>query len=187
MRIIIAFIVAFGIGAASRWTGVPSLAPQAIVGALLIVAMSTGYVSADRLLKRISSPSVTVAASTGARAEMGAHEPGSHRSQCPLQTPEPEADIAFWRQNSEGLQLIIADLLRFESAAARLRKYSKLPGRRLSNLTFRPPELIEGCGLHLGMASPWQREREIGSRAKLGGLRGLATLRPSFSVIALNL
>ena len=28
MRILIAFIVAFGIGAASRWTGVPSLAPR---------------------------------------------------------------------------------------------------------------------------------------------------------------
>jgi len=52
MKILIAFIVAFVIGAASRWTGVPSLAPQAIIGALLIVAMSTGYVSADHLLKR---------------------------------------------------------------------------------------------------------------------------------------
>ncbi|MFY9939670.1 MAG: XapX domain-containing protein [Silvibacterium sp.] len=73
MRILIAFIVAFGIGAASRWTGVPSLAPQAIVGALLIVAMSTGYVSADRLLKRTSSPSVAVSLSTGTTAELGAH------------------------------------------------------------------------------------------------------------------
>jgi XapX domain-containing protein len=56
MKILIAFIVAFGIGAGSRWTGVPSLAPQAIVGALLIVAISTGYVSADRLLKRTPHP-----------------------------------------------------------------------------------------------------------------------------------
>jgi XapX domain-containing protein len=60
MRILIAFAVAFGIGAASRWTGVPSLAPQAIVGALLVVAMSTGYVSADQLLKRNSSPTAIV-------------------------------------------------------------------------------------------------------------------------------
>jgi XapX domain-containing protein len=67
MKILIAFIVAFAIGAGSRWTGVPSLAPQAIVGALLIVAMSTGYVSADRLLKRTSPPAVTV--SRGARNE----------------------------------------------------------------------------------------------------------------------
>ena len=73
MRILIAFIVAFGIGAASRWTGVPSLAPQAIVGALLIVAMSSGYVSADRLLKCTSSPSVGVSLSTGTTAELGAH------------------------------------------------------------------------------------------------------------------
>jgi hypothetical protein len=34
MRILIAFIVAFGIGVGSRWTGVPSLAPQAISGSL---------------------------------------------------------------------------------------------------------------------------------------------------------
>jgi XapX domain-containing protein len=74
MKILIAFTVAFGIGAGSRWTGVPSLAPQAIVGALLIVAMSTGYVSADRLLKRIPSPAVTVTASTSARNEQGSHD-----------------------------------------------------------------------------------------------------------------
>jgi XapX domain-containing protein len=73
MRILIAFIVAFGIGAGSRWTGVPSLAPQAIVGALLIVAMSTGYVSADRLLKRTSPPAATVSVSTGSRTERGSH------------------------------------------------------------------------------------------------------------------
>lgn len=71
MKILIAFIVAFGIGAGSRWTGVPSLAPQAIVGALLIVAMSTGYVSADRLLKRTTSPAVTVVVSADARNEPG--------------------------------------------------------------------------------------------------------------------
>ena len=68
MKILIAFIVAFAIGAASRWTGVPSLAPQAIVGALLIVAMSTGYVSADRLLNRTSPPAVSVSVSTAANA-----------------------------------------------------------------------------------------------------------------------
>jgi XapX domain-containing protein len=73
MRILIAFIVAFGIGVASRWTGVPSLAPQAIVGALLIVAMSTGYVSADHLLKRNPSASVTVSLSSGTGAKQGAN------------------------------------------------------------------------------------------------------------------
>jgi len=52
MRILIAFVLSFSIGAASRWTGVPSLAPQAIVGALLIVAMSTGWVTVDRVMAK---------------------------------------------------------------------------------------------------------------------------------------
>ncbi|MBB5061844.1 XapX domain-containing protein [Granulicella mallensis] len=110
MKILIAFIVAFVIGAASRWTGVPSLAPQAIIGALLIVAMSTGYVSVDHLLKRTSARSIAASASTGATTELGAHgrEVISHESPA---IPEPEADTAFWRQRSEALQLIIADLL----------------------------------------------------------------------------
>jgi XapX domain-containing protein len=73
MKILIAFIVAFGIGAGSRWTGVPSLPPQAIVGAFLIVAVSTGYVSADRLLKRTPSPTVNVASH-----QMPGNVPGSH-------------------------------------------------------------------------------------------------------------
>jgi XapX domain-containing protein len=111
MRIIIAFIVAFGIGAGSRWTGVPSLAPQAIIGALLIVAMSTGYVSADRLLKRTSSPSAAVSVSKGATDKLGAHGREAIAHESPA-TPEPEADTAFWRQRSEALQLIVADLLR---------------------------------------------------------------------------
>jgi XapX domain-containing protein len=78
MKILIAFLIAFGIGAASRWTGVPSLAPQAIIGALLIVAMSTSYVSADRLLKRTSSPPASVSVSTNATAELDAQS-GRHR------------------------------------------------------------------------------------------------------------
>ena len=110
MKILIAFIVAFVIGAASRWTGVPSLAPQAIIGALLIVAMSTGYVAVDHLLKRTSAPSIAASVSTGATAELTVQgrEVISHESPA---IREPEADTAFWRQRSEALQLIIADLL----------------------------------------------------------------------------
>jgi XapX domain-containing protein len=89
MRILIAFIVAFGIGAGSRWTGVPSLAPQAIVGALLIVAMSTGYVSADRLLKRTPSPAVTVAVSTGAMNEQGSRGQIAGASSSLIERPLP--------------------------------------------------------------------------------------------------
>jgi len=110
MKILIAFIIAFGIGAGSRWTGVPSLAPQAIIGALLIVATSTGYVSADRLLKRRDSPSTAVSLSTRATAELGTHSQEAIAHESPA-CPEPREDAVFWRQKAEGLQLIIADLL----------------------------------------------------------------------------
>jgi hypothetical protein len=72
--------------------------------------MSTGYVSADRLLMRTLSPSVSVFVSTSVTDELAAHgrEVISHESPA---IPKPEADTAFWRQKSEALQLIIADLL----------------------------------------------------------------------------
>jgi XapX domain-containing protein len=50
MKIVAAFVMATAIGAFSRWARIPSLAPRAIVGALLIVAMNCGYVAMDRWL-----------------------------------------------------------------------------------------------------------------------------------------
>ena len=52
MKLLAGFLIAFGIGAFCRLAKIPSPAPQAIVGALLVVAMSTGYVAADRLMAR---------------------------------------------------------------------------------------------------------------------------------------
>jgi hypothetical protein len=62
------------------------------------------------LLKRTSSPSVTVSASTGIAAELGTRGEDAtlHESSA---TPEPDTDTAFWRQKSEGLELIIAELI----------------------------------------------------------------------------
>ena len=56
MKIIIAFLIAFSIGAGTRIAKIPSLAPQAIVGALLVVAMSVGYTLADHYLTVSRSP-----------------------------------------------------------------------------------------------------------------------------------
>jgi XapX domain-containing protein len=56
MKIVAAFFLALSIGAGSRWARIPSLAPQAVVGALLVVAMSIGYVLADRYLVKESVP-----------------------------------------------------------------------------------------------------------------------------------
>jgi len=51
MKIILGFVVAFAIGAMCRLARIPSPAPNAILGALLVVAMTVGYVLADRWLK----------------------------------------------------------------------------------------------------------------------------------------
>lgn len=44
------FALAFAIGFACRLTGIPSPAPPAISGALLVVAMTAGYLLTDQWL-----------------------------------------------------------------------------------------------------------------------------------------
>jgi XapX domain-containing protein len=61
MKILLAFLVAAAIGACSRWAHIPSLAPQALVGSLLIVAMTSGYVVTDHLLSKQAVVSTKVA------------------------------------------------------------------------------------------------------------------------------
>jgi XapX domain-containing protein len=56
MRLVFGFLLAFGIGGFCRFSRIPSPAPQAIIGSLLVVAMSTGYVLADRLMERRNTP-----------------------------------------------------------------------------------------------------------------------------------
>jgi XapX domain-containing protein len=46
----IGFLVAFGIGAFCRSCRIPSPAPQAIVGSLLVVTMSIGYIVAGKII-----------------------------------------------------------------------------------------------------------------------------------------
>lgn len=52
MKSILGLTLAFGIGFACRAFDIPSPAPPVIVGALLVVAMSTGYLLVDRLMSR---------------------------------------------------------------------------------------------------------------------------------------
>ena len=52
MKIFLGFLLAFGIGAICRLAGIPSPAPNAILGSLLVVAMSVGYVTADHYIHR---------------------------------------------------------------------------------------------------------------------------------------
>lgn len=59
MKLLLGFMVAFGIGAFCRLTRIPSPAPQAILGSLLVVVMSVGYVTAghviDHLQRRVAT------------------------------------------------------------------------------------------------------------------------------------
>jgi XapX domain-containing protein len=48
MKIILGFLLAIGIGVLCRLAGLPLPAPPIMIGALLVVAMSTGYAVADR-------------------------------------------------------------------------------------------------------------------------------------------
>jgi XapX domain-containing protein len=57
MKLLLGFLLAFAIGAVCRLARIPSPAPQAIVGALLVVSMSTGYALTDIWLAR--SPKMT--------------------------------------------------------------------------------------------------------------------------------
>ena len=50
MKIAFGFLLAFSIGAACRWLEIPLPAPPRLVGALLVVAMTVGFLVTDRLL-----------------------------------------------------------------------------------------------------------------------------------------
>jgi XapX domain-containing protein len=52
MRLILGFVLALAIGAVCRLARIPSPAPNALIGSLLVVAMSVGYIVADRALTR---------------------------------------------------------------------------------------------------------------------------------------
>jgi XapX domain-containing protein len=48
-KIVLGFLLAFAIGVLCRLAGVPLPAPLALVGAILVVAMTLGYILTDRL------------------------------------------------------------------------------------------------------------------------------------------
>ena len=55
MKIILGLLLAFGIGALCKLTGIPVPAPPVIVGALLVVAMTSGYLLVDRFASHRAS------------------------------------------------------------------------------------------------------------------------------------
>ena len=52
MKIVIGFVLAASIGIVCRLAGIPVPAPPAVVGALLVLSMTSGYLLADRYLEQ---------------------------------------------------------------------------------------------------------------------------------------
>lgn len=56
MKLILGLLIAFTVGAACRYFDVPAPAPPAFQGALLVMAVSLGFISADKLIARNTPP-----------------------------------------------------------------------------------------------------------------------------------
>ena len=52
IRIAIGFVLSFVIGAACRYFDIPAASPPVIPGALIVLAMTLGYSSMDRIVSR---------------------------------------------------------------------------------------------------------------------------------------
>lgn len=57
MKSMLGVLLGVAIGAACRWFEIPVPAPPKLIGALLVVAMTVGYLLADRALRDASAPS----------------------------------------------------------------------------------------------------------------------------------
>ena len=65
IKSLVGLVLAFAIGFACRAFGVPSPAPPVIVGALLVVAMTIGYLLVDRAMARPAQHAVNCGGPTG--------------------------------------------------------------------------------------------------------------------------
>ncbi len=50
MKIAISLVIGLGIGAGCRWFNIPVPAPPTIVGVMLILSITAGYIAADKVL-----------------------------------------------------------------------------------------------------------------------------------------
>jgi XapX domain-containing protein len=77
MKLFIGLVLAFAIGAACRWFDIPAPAPPALQGALLVVAMTSGYIAADRFKKAPSAPPAPALVTPSTPPESESSSPGS--------------------------------------------------------------------------------------------------------------
>ena len=59
IRIMIGFVLSFIIGAGCRYFDIPAASPPVIPGALIVLAMTLGYSSMDRVMRRTNQTATT--------------------------------------------------------------------------------------------------------------------------------
>ncbi len=59
LKTVIGFALAFALGAACRWIDIPVPAPNKLIGALLVLAVTLGYLAADRALPTLDAAAQT--------------------------------------------------------------------------------------------------------------------------------
>jgi XapX domain-containing protein len=65
MKIVLGIAIAFALGFVCRCFGLPSPAPTALIGALLVLAMTVGYTVADRFMTTRARHSIHCAGPSG--------------------------------------------------------------------------------------------------------------------------
>ena len=72
-RLLVAYLLAFGVGMFCKYFEIPAPAPPVVPGALLVVAMTFGYVVGDKILpkKNSASPPAVSASVTPGAADKG--------------------------------------------------------------------------------------------------------------------
>lgn len=68
LKTVIGVALAFGLGAACRWIDIPVPAPNRLIGAVLVLAVTLGYLAADRALPPLPAGSSDQAAAQSAGA-----------------------------------------------------------------------------------------------------------------------
>ena len=59
MKFIIGLLVSFAVGVGCRYFDIPVPSPAVLPGALLVLAMTVGYASANRIIDRAGRPATT--------------------------------------------------------------------------------------------------------------------------------
>ncbi len=78
MKSAIGIVLAFAIGFACRAFGIPSPAPPLILGALLVMAMTVGYILVDRWMARPARNAVNCAGPSGLSPSQTLRETAEH-------------------------------------------------------------------------------------------------------------